>query len=95
MGAAPVTRYVDSGGVKIAYQVFGDGPIDLVMVPGFVSNLDLQWTDPGMTGFNERMATFSRLVMYGKAGTGLSDPVPAVPTLEQRMADLREPRLQQ
>jgi len=88
MGAAPVTRYVDSGGVKIAYQVFGDGPIDLVMVPGFVSNLDLQWTDPGMTGFNERMATFSRLVMYDKAGTGLSDPVPAVPTLEQRMADL-------
>jgi class 3 adenylate cyclase len=53
-----------------------------------VSNVDLQWADPGMAGFNERMAAFSRLVMYDKAGTGLSDPVPAVPTLEQRMADL-------
>lgn len=84
----PETRYVDSGGVKIAYQVIGDGPIDLVVVPGFVSNLDMQWTDPEVTRFNERLASFARLVMYDKAGTGLSDPVPAVPTLEQRMDDL-------
>jgi pimeloyl-ACP methyl ester carboxylesterase len=85
---APETRYVDSGGVKIAYQVIGDGPRDLVIVPGFVSNLDMQWADPGMTRFSERLASFSRLVMYDKAGTGLSDPVLAVPTLEQRMEDL-------
>src|ERR1700732_8945 len=85
----PETRYVDSGGVQIAYQVLGDGPIDLVVVPGFVSNLDMQRVDPESTRFNERLASFARLVMYDKAGTGLSDPVPAVPTLEQRMADLQ------
>lgn len=84
----PDTRYVDSGGVQIAYQVFGDGPVDLVVVPGFVSNVDAQWSDPMVTRFNERLASFARLVMYDKAGTGLSDPVPAVPTLEQRMQDL-------
>jgi class 3 adenylate cyclase/pimeloyl-ACP methyl ester carboxylesterase len=86
---SPETRYVDSGGVKIAYQVLGDGPLELVVVPGFVSNVDMQWTDPEMTRFNERLASFARVVMYDKAGTGLSDPVPAVPTLEQRMQDLR------
>jgi class 3 adenylate cyclase/pimeloyl-ACP methyl ester carboxylesterase len=85
---APETRYVDSGGVQIAYQVIGEGPHDLVVVPGFVSNLDMQWADPAITRFNERLASFSRLVMYDKAGTGLSDPVLAVPTLEQRMEDL-------
>jgi class 3 adenylate cyclase/pimeloyl-ACP methyl ester carboxylesterase len=85
---ASETRYVDSGGVKIAYQVIGDGPRDLVVVPGFVSNLDMQWADAAITRFNERLASFSRLVMYDKAGTGLSDPVSAVPTLEQRMEDL-------
>jgi class 3 adenylate cyclase/pimeloyl-ACP methyl ester carboxylesterase len=85
---APETRYVDSGGVEIAYQVIGDGPRDLVVVPGFVSNLDMQWADAGVARFNERLASFSRLVMYDKAGTGLSDPVSAVPTLEQRMEDL-------
>jgi class 3 adenylate cyclase/pimeloyl-ACP methyl ester carboxylesterase len=85
---APETRYVDSGGVQIAYQAIGEGPRDLVVVPGFVSNLDMQWADAAMTRFNERLASFSRLVMYDKAGTGLSDPVSAVPTLEQRMEDL-------
>jgi class 3 adenylate cyclase len=84
----PETRYVDSGGVDIAYQVLGEGPLELVVVPGFVSNLDMQWTDPEVTRFNEQLASFSRLVMWDKAGTGLSDPVPAVPTLEQRMEDL-------
>jgi len=84
----PDTRYVDSGGLKIAYQVVGDGPVDVVVVPGFVSNLDMQWGDPEITRFNSRLASFCRLVVYDKAGTGLSDPVPAVPTLEQRMEDL-------
>ena len=85
---APQTRYVDSGGVQIAYQVIGEGQRDLVFVPGFVSNLDMQWADAGISRFNERLASFARLVMYDKAGTGLSDPVSAVPTLEQRMEDL-------
>ncbi len=85
---APETRYVDSGGIQIAYQVIGGGTRDLVVVPGFVSNLDMQWADAGLTRFNERLASFCRLVMYDKAGTGLSDPVAAVPTLEQRMEDL-------
>ena len=85
---APETRYVDSGGIQIAYQAIGEGPRDLVVVPGFVSNLDMQWADAGITRFNERLASFARVVMYDKAGTGLSDPVPAVPTLEQRMEDL-------
>jgi class 3 adenylate cyclase/pimeloyl-ACP methyl ester carboxylesterase len=85
----PETRYADSGGVKIAYQVVGSGPIELVVVPGFVSNLDMQWTDPEITRFNQHLASFARVVMFDKAGTGLSDPVPAVPTLEQRMEDLR------
>jgi class 3 adenylate cyclase len=85
----PETRYVDSGGVNIAYQILGDGATDLVMVPGFVSNVDTQWTDPMVARFHERLASFARLIMYDKAGTGLSDPVPAVPTLEQRMEDLR------
>jgi pimeloyl-ACP methyl ester carboxylesterase len=85
----PETQFVDSGGLKIAYQVFGDGPVDLVVVPGFVSNVDMQWGDPEVTRFNERLASFARVTMYDKAGTGLSDPVPAMPTLEQRMEDLR------
>jgi class 3 adenylate cyclase/pimeloyl-ACP methyl ester carboxylesterase len=84
----PETRYVDSGGLKIAYQVIGDGAVDLAVVPGFVSNLDMQWTDPEWTRFNAQLASFSRVVMHDKAGTGLSDPVAAVPTLEQRMEDL-------
>jgi len=85
---APETRYADSGGVQIAYQAIGEGPRELVVVPGFVSNLDMQWADPGITRFNECLASFCRLVMYDKAGTGLSDPVSVVPTLEQRMEDL-------
>jgi len=84
----PDTRYADSGGIKIAYQVFGTGPFDLVIVPGFVSNLDVQWADAEMSRFSRRLAAFARVIMYDKAGTGLSDPVPVVPTLEQRMRDL-------
>jgi class 3 adenylate cyclase/pimeloyl-ACP methyl ester carboxylesterase len=84
----PETRYADSGGVKIAYQVYGTGPRTLVVVPGFVSNLDLQWTEHQWRRFNERLGSFARVVLYDKAGTGLSDPVREVPTLEQRMADL-------
>jgi class 3 adenylate cyclase len=61
----------------------------LVIVPGFVSHLDLQWTDPGFSRFFERLASFTRLILYDKPGTGLSDPIPHVPTLEERIADIR------
>jgi class 3 adenylate cyclase len=85
------TRYARSGDVSIAYQVVGDGPFDLVYVPGWVSNIELMWEEPGYAGFLERLASFSRLIIFDKRGTGLSDPVPLdqLPTLEQRMDDVR------
>ncbi len=84
----PETRYAKSGCVNIAYQVVGDGPFDLIHVPPFVSNLELQWEDPAERRYFERLASFSRLIMFDKRGTGLSDRV-AVATLEERMDDLR------
>jgi pimeloyl-ACP methyl ester carboxylesterase/DNA-binding winged helix-turn-helix (wHTH) protein len=84
------TRYCRSGGYDIAYQVLGDGP-DLVFIPGFVSNIDLHWEHPGMAGFFGRLASFSRLILFDKRGTGVSERVPAdrLPTLEERMDDVR------
>jgi class 3 adenylate cyclase len=84
----PVTRYAKSGDVHIAYQVTGEGPLDLVWVPGFVSHLEHHWEEPAMARFTERLASFSRLIRFDKRGTGLSDRV-AIPTLEQRMDDVR------
>ena len=84
----PETRYAKSGDVNIAYQVVGEGPFDLIHVPPFVSNLELQWEDPAERRYFERLASFSRLIMFDKRGTGLSDRV-AVATLEERMDDLR------
>lgn len=83
------TRYARSDQVSIAYQVVGDGPIDLVLVPGFISNLELGWEEPGLAGFYERLASFSRLILFDKRGTGLSDRVSGIPTLETRMDDVR------
>lgn len=85
----PVTRYAKNGGVHIAYQVVGNGPFDLVFVSGYISNLDVQWEDPGFAHLLNRLAAFSRLIIFDKRGTGLSDPVAELPTLEQRMEDLR------
>src|ERR1700746_2208931 len=84
----PQTRYAKSGDVSIAYQVVGDGPFDLIHVPPFVSNLELQWEDPAERRYYERLASFCRLIMFDKRGTGLSDRV-AIATLEERMDDLR------
>jgi hypothetical protein len=72
----PQTRYVQRGEVSIAYQVVGDRGPDLIIVPGFVSHLDLQWTDLGFSRFLEQLASFTRLILYDKPGTGLSDPIP-------------------
>jgi pimeloyl-ACP methyl ester carboxylesterase len=85
------TQYARSGDVNIAYQVTGDGPRDLVYVPGWVSNIELMWEEPAMARFLERLASFSRLILFDKRGTGLSDRVSndELPTLEQRMDDVR------
>jgi pimeloyl-ACP methyl ester carboxylesterase len=89
MPSLPETRYAKSGDVHIAYQVIGDGPLDLVVVPGWVSHLEYQWEDPWGARFFERLASFSRLIRFDKRGTGLSDRVSEMPTLEQRMDDVR------
>jgi pimeloyl-ACP methyl ester carboxylesterase len=83
------TQYAKSGDVRIAYQVVGQGPLDLVWVPGFISNLDHNWNEPGWVHFQSRLAAFSRLIMFDKRGTGLSDRLGSAPTLEQRMDDVR------
>lgn len=89
MPSQPETRYAHSGDHDIAYQVLGDGPLDLLIVPGFVSNVDVQWVDPVCSRGLRRLASFARLIMFDKRGTGLSDPTPTVPTLEERMEDVK------
>jgi pimeloyl-ACP methyl ester carboxylesterase/DNA-binding CsgD family transcriptional regulator len=88
---SPETRYAKSGDVRIAYQVIGNGPIDLVFVPGFLSNLDVHWEDPGYSHLLKRLGTFARLIQFDKRGTGLSDRVDNrdLPSLETRMDDVR------
>src|SRR5438105_7736590 len=85
----PETRYARSGDSSIAYQVVGDGPIDLVLVLGFATHLELQWEMPPIVRFFDRLSSFSRLILFDKRGTGLSDPVTGVQTLEQRPDDVR------
>ena len=87
----PETRYAKSGDLSIAYQVVGSGPLDLVYVPGWVSHVELMWDEPSHARLLRRLASFSRLILFDKLGTGLSDPVPLdrLPTLERRMDDVR------
>lgn len=89
--SAPETRYAKSGDVNIAYQVVGKGPLDLVYVPGWISNVELMWEEPAHAHVLGRLARFSRLILFDKRGTGLSDPVALdrLPTLEERMDDVR------
>ena len=89
--AIPETRYAKSGDVNIAYQVVGERPLDLVYVPGWISNIELMWEEPAHARLLQRLASFSRLILFDKRGTGMSDPVPLdrLPTLEQRMDDVR------
>ena len=91
MASTPDTRYAKSGGYHVAYQTIGDGPIDVVLVPGFVSHVEFSWEDPDFSRYLTRLASFSRLIVFDKRGTGMSDPVPAqnLPTLEERMDDVR------
>jgi class 3 adenylate cyclase len=85
----PETRYAKSGDVNIAYQVVGEGPFDLVLVHGFISHLELDWQEPRMAHFLERLASFSRLILFDKRGTGLSDRPGGLPDLETRMGDVQ------
>jgi len=87
----PKTRYARSGNLHIAYQVVGDGPFDLLYVPGWVSHVELAWEEPTQARYLERLASFSRLILFDKRGTGLSDRVPdnQLPTLDERIDDLR------
>jgi len=85
----PQTRYARGPEGNIAYQVVGDGWIDLVVVPGWLSHVDMLWNDPGWVSFLDDLASFARVILYDKLGSGLSDPVGGVPTLESRADDLR------
>ena len=87
----PETMYAKSGNVNIAYQVVGDAPLDLVFVMGWVSHLEYFWKEPSFAHFLQRLSSFARLILFDKRGTGLSDRVPnnELPTLEQRMDDVR------
>jgi class 3 adenylate cyclase/pimeloyl-ACP methyl ester carboxylesterase len=85
----PQTHYAEAPGGSVAYQVVGEGPIDLVMVPGWFSHIDMQWDDPRRRAFIGELVSFARVVLYDKRGTGLSDPVDGVPTVENRVDDLR------
>ena len=89
--AVPKTKYARAGELHIAYQVIGEGPFDLVYVPGWISHVELSWEEPTLARFLRRLASFSRLITFDKRGTGLSDRVPnnQLPTLEERMDDLR------
>jgi pimeloyl-ACP methyl ester carboxylesterase/class 3 adenylate cyclase len=89
MTQATRTSYARSGDAHIAYQVFGEGDLDLVFIPGFVSNIEHYWEMPGVPGLLERLASFARVVIFDKRGTGLSDPVAEPPPLEQRMDDMQ------
>lgn len=84
----PTTRYARSGDLHLAYQVVGDGPVDLVVAPGFISHCDLNWTMPAYVDFIERLASFSRVILFDKRGTGLSDVSVDAASFEARMTDI-------
>jgi pimeloyl-ACP methyl ester carboxylesterase len=85
----PETRYARSGGAAIAHQVFGDGPIDVVFAPGFVSNIEVGWSIPARAEFLRALAEFARVIQFDKRGTGISDPLRDELTLEVPMDDVR------
>src|ERR671911_1968607 len=84
----PETKYAKSGDVHVAYQVFGEGLVDLVFVPGYISNVELYWEDPSHARWLRRLARFARVISFDKRGTGLSDRVSPMPGMDQRMDDV-------
>jgi class 3 adenylate cyclase len=89
MAEVPSTHYVKSDDVYIAYQVLGEGPLDLIFVPGFVSNVEAIWQSPNRSAFFRRLASFCRVILFDKRGTGMSDRGSQIFTLEQRMHDVQ------
>ncbi|MEO0472602.1 MAG: alpha/beta hydrolase, partial [Bacteroidota bacterium] len=85
----PATQYTKSGRINIAYQVFGEGPIDLVYIPGWVSNIDWMWACPELVAFFEELGKIARVILFDKRGTGLSDRIVELSTVEERMDDIR------
>jgi pimeloyl-ACP methyl ester carboxylesterase len=85
---APRTRYAKCGELNIAYQVTGEGPLDIVLAPSFVSNVEFWWAHPVIKAWLDRLASFARLILLDKTGTGLSDPIPGPRTLEQRADEI-------
>lgn len=85
---APRTRYAKCGDLNLAYQVTGEGPLDIVFIPSFVSNVEFWWTSPIVKTWFDRLTSFARLILFDKAGTGLSDPIPGPRTLEQRAEEI-------
>src|SRR5215210_7496043 len=84
----PKTGYAKHGDLNLAYQVVGEGDVDIVLVPSFVSHIEFYWAHPAIKAFLDRLTSFARLVIFDKAGTGLSDPVSGIPTLEERAAEV-------
>ena len=85
----PETRYARSGDVVVAYQVLGDGPFDVVFVPGAVSHVELYWETAGMAALLRGVAEHARVIVFDKRGSGLSDRIAGAPTLEERSDDVR------
>lgn len=85
----PITNYTKSGEFNIAYQIIGKGPIDILYIPGWVSNIDMMWSEPRLATFLTRLTLFSRLILFDKRGTGLSDRFNKYSTLEERMDDIK------
>lgn len=89
MSIKPQTQYTKSSSINIAYQVFGSGPIDLVYIPGWISNIDWMWACPELVDFLLELGKMARVILFDKRGTGLSDRVVELSTLEERMDDIR------
>jgi pimeloyl-ACP methyl ester carboxylesterase len=87
--ALPTTRYAKSGDVHVAYQVFGESELDLVFVPGFISNIEEYWAEPSFARWLRSLTKFARVIAFDKRGTGLSDRVEPLPTMDERMDDVR------
>src|SRR3989337_1378203 len=85
----PETRYARTGGISLAYQGGGDGGLALGLGPGLVSHGEVLWEEPHLAHFLTRLASFSRLILFDKRGTGLSDPIVGTPTMAERMDDIR------
>src|SRR3954447_12595293 len=85
---APKTQYAKHGDLNLAYQVVGEGDGDIVLIPSFVSHIEFFWAHPAIKSFLDRISSFARLLIFDKAGTGLSDPVSGIPTLEERAEEV-------